>query len=184
LTPNDPPAFRAREGAGPRHLVLHPNGKHAYLLNELDATVDLLAFDAQRGTLSLLDTWSTMPPGADAKPWAADLHLTPDGRFLYTSERNTSTLAIWAVSATTGGLTLVGHQLTEQQPRGFNIDPAGNWLLAVGQASGQLTVYKIDRATGLLEAKTRLAVGSNPNWVEIIELPPIATPPAPARSAA
>ena len=182
LTPNDPPAFKTRAGAGPRHLVLHPNARHAYLLHELDATVDLLAFDDLRGTLTLMDTWPTMPPGTAAKPWAADLHLTANGKFLYTCERNTSTIAIWKVDATSGELTLVGQQPTEQQPRGFNIDPTGTWLLAVGQASGQLTVYRIDRATGLLEATTRLAVGRNPNWVT--EPLPISMPPAPARSAA
>lgn len=170
LTPGDPPALKTRAGAGPRHIVFHPDGKHAYLLHELDATVDLLAFDAQRGMLSLVKTWDTLPPGSAAKPWAADLHLTPDGRFLYTSERNSHTLAIWTVDAATGELSLVGHQPTEQQPRGFQIDSTGRWLLAVGQVSNHLTAYKIDPATGKLTAITRLPVGRNPNWVEIVDL--------------
>jgi 6-phosphogluconolactonase len=170
LTPNDPPAFKTRPGAGPRHLVLHPDGKHAYVLYELDATLDLLAFDAQRGTLSLIKTWSTLPPGSAAKPWAADLHLTPDGKFLYTSERNSNTLAIWKVDAATGELALVAHQPTESQPRGFQIDSTGTWLLAVGQTSHQLTAYKIDPASGKLTQQTRVAVGKNPNWVEMVDL--------------
>jgi 6-phosphogluconolactonase len=170
LTPNNPPAFKTRAGAGPRHLVIHPDGRHAYLLHELDATVDLLAFDAQRGTLSLVKTWSTLPAGSTVKPWAADLHLTPDGKFLYTSERNTSTLAIWKVDAATGELTLMGHQPTEKQPRGFQIDSTGTWLLAVGQASHQLTAYKIDPATGKLTPRATLPMGENPNWVEIVDL--------------
>ncbi|HSV46150.1 MAG TPA: beta-propeller fold lactonase family protein, partial [Ramlibacter sp.] len=77
LTPNTPPALPTRPGAGPRHLVMHPNGRHAYVLHELDASVELLGFDAQRGTLSVLKTWSTLPAGFTGKPWAADLHLTP-----------------------------------------------------------------------------------------------------------
>jgi 6-phosphogluconolactonase len=170
LTPADPPALRTRAVAGPRHLVIAPSGKHAYLLHELDATVDLLAFDAQRGTLARLDTWPTMPPGAHVKPWAADLHLTPDGKWLYTSERNTHTLAIWKVDAASGGLSLVGHQATEEQPRGFQVDSTGQWLLAVGQASHQLTVYRIDPASGRLTPTARLPVGRNPNWVEIVDL--------------
>jgi len=170
LTPNDPPAFRTRAGAGPRHLVFHPDGKHAYVLYELDATVDLLAFDAQRGTLDAIKTWATLPPGSTAKPWAADLHLTPDGKFLYTSERNSNTLAIWKVDAATGELTLVAHQPTEKQPRGFQIDSTSRWLLAVGQASHQLTAYKIDPATGRLTQQAQVPMGKNPNWVEMVDL--------------
>jgi 6-phosphogluconolactonase len=169
LTPNDPPALKTRPGAGPRHIVIHPDGKHAYLLHELDATVDVLAIDA-KGTLSAVKTLSTLPAGANVKPWAADLHLTPDGKFLYTSERNTNTLAIWKVDAATGELSLVGHQATEKQPRGFQIDSTGTWLLAVGQASHQMTAYKIDAATGKLTQAAQLPVGKNPNWVEIVDL--------------
>lgn len=171
LTPNEPPALALPAGAGPRHLVLHPNGRHAYLLNELDATVELLALDAARGTLARRQQWSTLPPGFAGKPWAADLHLRPDGRFLYTSERNSSTLAIWRVDADSGTLSLVGHQPTEQQPRGFQIDPSGRWLLAVGQLSHQLSAYRIDPEHGTLTPTARLPLGRNPNWVEIVELP-------------
>jgi 6-phosphogluconolactonase len=170
LTPGEPAAFATRAGAGPRHIAMHPDGKHAYLLHELDATVDLLAFDSQRGTLSLVKTWPTLPAGSTVKPWAADLHLTPDGKFLYTSERNTNTLAIWKVDAATGELSLVGHQPTEKQPRGFQIDSTGQWLLAVGQTSHQLTAYKIDPATGKLTEQAKLPMGKNPNWVEIVDL--------------
>ena len=170
LTPATPPAFATRAGAGPRHIVIHPNGKHAYLLHELDASLDVLAYDAQRGSLSVLKTVSTLPAGFDGKPWAADLHLTPDGRFLYTSERNSSTLAIWRVDGACGELTLVGHQPTEKQPRGFQIDSSGQWLLAVGQASHQMTAYRIDPASGKLTPQATLPMGKNPNWVEIIDL--------------
>jgi 6-phosphogluconolactonase len=170
LTPGNPPAFKTRTGSGPRHIVLHPDGKHAYLLHELDASLDLLAYDAQRGSLSLVKTWSTLPAGFGGKPWAADLHLTPDGRFLYTSERNSNTLAIWRVDGATGELALVGHQPTEKQPRGFQIDASGQWLLAVGQASNQLTAYRIDPATGGLTPQATLPMGKNPNWVEIVDL--------------
>jgi 6-phosphogluconolactonase len=168
LTPNDPPALVTRTGAGPRHLVFHPNGRHAYVLYELDATVDLLAYDAQRGTLSALKTWKTLPGGFNGKPWAADLHVTPDGRFLYTSERTSSTLAMWSVDATSGELTLIGHQPTETEPRGFQIDPSGTWLLAVGQKSNALTPYRIDAATGRLAPGTSIPMGKGPNWIEII----------------
>ena len=171
LSPNTPAAVATRPGAGARHLVLHPNGRHAYLLNELDAGVDLLDLDADAGTLAFRQSWSSLPPGFSGKPWAADLHLSPDGRYLVTSERTSSTLAIWAVQADSGALTLIGHQTTEQQPRSFQIDPSGQWLVAVGQLSNTAALYRIDTATGQLALQSRTAVGKNPNWVEIIDLP-------------
>lgn len=170
LTPQGVAAMPARAGSGPRHLVFHPNGRHAYLLNELDASVELLEFDAAQGTLSPRAHWSTLPPGFSGKPWAADLHLRPDGRYLYTSERSSSTLAIWRVDATSGQLTLVGHQATEQQPRGFQIDAAGDWLLAAGQLSNAVTLYRIDRESGRLTPGARLPLGKGPNWVEMVDL--------------
>ncbi|HEY0858198.1 MAG TPA: beta-propeller fold lactonase family protein [Albitalea sp.] len=171
LTPDAVPGFQARAKAGPRHLVFHPGGRHVYLLNELDASVDVLAFDAARGSLSMLQTVSTLPPGFSDKPWAADIHLTPDGRFLYTSERTSSTLATFAVDAASGRLALVGHTPTETQPRGFNIDPSGRFLVAVGQLSHAATLYAINPASGTLEAVSNRALGRNPNWVEIVDLP-------------
>ncbi|GEM_PF-239444 len=145
LTPNATPTFAARPKAGPRHLAFHPNGRFVYLLNELDAAVDVLAFDAAKGTLSSLQTVSTLPAGFSGKPWAADLHLTPDGHFLYTSERTTSTLAAFAVDANTGQLKLLSHTDTEKQPRGFNIDPSGRYLVAAGQLSHSITLYRRPR---------------------------------------
>ena len=170
VTANTPAAMPARAKAGPRHLVFHPSGRFAYLLNELDAGVDLLGYDATQGTLSPRKTWPTLPSGFSGKPWAADLHLTPDGRFLYTSERTSSTLAMWAVNATSGELTLIGHVATEKQPRGFQIDPSGRWLLAVGQVSHALSAYRIDPDSGKLSLQSTLPLGKNPNWVEIIDL--------------
>ncbi len=171
LTPNTVPAMAARAGSGPRHLVFHPNGRHAYLLGELDATVELLEVDASRGQLSRQQHWATLPAGSTVQPWASDIHLTPDGRFLYTSERNSSTLAIWRVDTATGALSLVGHQETEKQPRGFQIDASGQWLIAAGQVSNSVTLYRIDRESGRLSPTQRLPVGRGPNWIEIVDRP-------------
>ncbi len=170
LTPHSSAAMAARAGSGPRHLVMHPGGRHAYLLNELDASVELLELDAAQGTLTPRAHWSTLPAGFSGKPWAADLHLRPDGRYLYTSERTSSTLAIWRVDPASGLLTLVGHQATEQQPRGFQIDAAGDWLLAAGQLSNAVTLYRIDRDSGLLTPGARVPLGKGPNWIEMIDL--------------
>jgi len=81
------------------------------------------------------------------------------------------TLAMWAVDSASGELGLIGHQPTEQQPRGFQIDPAGRWLLAVGPLSHAATAYRIDAGTGRLSPQARLPPGKNPNWVGIVELP-------------
>ena len=172
LTPNEPPALVIREGAGPRHFRFHPNGRFVYLMNELDATIDVLAFDSERGTLAPLQTVASLPPGFDGgAPWAAELHLTPDGRFLYSSERRSSTIAAFAVDAASGRLSLISHTPTETEPRGFAIDPTGRFLLAAGQKSDRLRVHAIDGASGRLTTLHSHPMGRNPNWVEILDLP-------------
>jgi 6-phosphogluconolactonase len=164
------PVFSTRANAGPRHFVFHPNGRIVYLLNELDASIDVLALDDSRGRLSPLQTLSSLPPGFTGRPWAADLHLTPDARFLYISERSSSMLATFAVNPSSGHLRHVTHTQTEAQPRGFNIDASGRFLVAAGQLSHAVMLYSIDPPTGALKPVRRLPVGRNPNWVEIVDL--------------
>ena len=174
LDVNEPPNWSVRAGAGPRHFVFHPTLALVYLLCELDASVDVLAFDRERGVLGSagLASASALPAGFDAgAPWAADLHITPDGRFLYASERRSSTLAAFAVDAVNGALARIGTLATETEPRGFAITPDGRFLIAVGQISHRLSRYAIDPATGALTKLGDQAVGTNPNWVEIVELP-------------
>lgn len=170
LTPNDPPFVATKEKSGPRHFRFHPNGKLVFLLCELDATLYVFDYDGDKGTLTQKQVVEVLAPGYTGKVWAADLHLTPDGKFLYASERSTSTLTAFSVAAD-GKLTLIDHYPTEQQPRGFNIDPSGRYLLAVGQLSNGMTSYAIDGATGMLTKLKQYPVGKNPNWVEIIDLP-------------
>ena len=161
--------WHSRAGAGPRHFRFDPAGRFVYLLNELDGTVDVLAWDAQQGRLSSVQSSvDILPPGFTGNPWAADLHLTPDGRHLYTSERTSSTLAHFAVDVVTGHITRRGHKAVEAQPRGFAIDATGQHLLVVGQRSHHLSRYEIDRETGQLTLRQRLPVGQGPNWVEIL----------------
>ena len=117
-----------------------------------------------------VQTIASMPPGVVGKPWAADIHFSPDGRFLYTSERRSSTLAAFAVDPKGGWLTLVGRSETATEPRGFAIDPSGRWLLAAGQASHRLRVHAIDAASGALADHAEHEIGRNPNWVEIVAL--------------
>jgi 6-phosphogluconolactonase len=169
LTLNDPPSISVKAKAGPRHLVFSPNKKFVYLVNELDASIYVFPWDAKTGTLKKETQLTTaLPKGFSGKPWAADIHLTPDGKYLYASERTTSTLAAFSVDPKTGALTSIDSYPTEKQPRGFNIDPSGRYLLAVGQLSNSLTTYSIDKTTGKLTKLKEYPMGKNPNWVEIV----------------
>jgi 6-phosphogluconolactonase len=196
LTPLDPPAVKPEPGHGPRHLAFSNDNKFLYVLNELSGHVTQYAIDGGKGTLTLVDTVPSVPPELgmkwgqaqapdgsvptasaaapqpDDKPpiWAADLHFTPDGKFLYTSERNTDKIALFKVEPRSGKLTYVTNFATERQPRGFNIDPSGGYLVASGEKSDHLSVYKINQATGKLGASTRFPVGKGANWVEIVEM--------------
>lgn len=155
------------KGAGPRHLHLSPDGWMLYALCELDATIGAFAVASDTGLLERRQILRTQPEGFAAK--AADLHLTPDGRFLYASERSTSTLTACRV-ARDGSLAVIGAFDTETFPRGFAIDPRGHFLLAVGQQSHHLSAYRIE-ATGHLTMLARHETPRNPNWIEIVDLP-------------
>jgi 6-phosphogluconolactonase len=171
LKPNTPPAVSVKAKAGPRHFVYHPNGTIVYVVGELDGVVYVFDYDAASGRLTEKQSVSALPPSFEGKPSAADLHVTPDGRFVYASERTSSTLAAFKVDPTTGTLSVVGSVPTEKQPRGFNIDSTGRYLLAVGQLSHGLSSYAIDPASGKLTKLKEYPMGKNPNWIEIVDLP-------------
>ncbi|MFB9123685.1 lactonase family protein [Paraburkholderia dipogonis] len=170
LTGEATPAYSLPPKSGPRHFVFSADQRFTYLIDELDGKLHVLAFDRTHDTVKPVQTVSILPPNfIGDKPWGADLHLTPDGRFLYASERTSSTLAAYRVDATSGKLTRIGTYATEKQPRGFNIDPSGNYLLAVGQLSTTLSVYRIERKTGALNAIGQYPVGRGANWIELVE---------------
>jgi 6-phosphogluconolactonase len=196
LTPLEPPAVKPEPGHGPRHLAFSPDNKFLYVLNELSGYVTQYAIDNAKGTLTLIDSVPSVPPelgmkwgqpqvpgGAapapsaaasneDEKPaiWAADLRLTPNGKFLYTIERNTNKIALFTVAPRTGKLTYLSNFSAERQPRGINIDPSGRFLVASGEKSDRLSVYRIDQASGKLSEPARYPVGKGANWVEIVEV--------------
>ncbi|HEV2057490.1 MAG TPA: beta-propeller fold lactonase family protein [Methylomirabilota bacterium] len=171
LAPNTPAAVEVKEKAGPRHFVFHPGGKLVYVLGGVDGVVYVFDYDPGTGKLTAKQTVSALPPDFQGKPSAADLHITPDGRFLYASERTSSTLAGFKVDPANGTLSPIGSVPTEKQPRGFNIDSSGRYLLAVGQLSHGLSSYAIDPASGKLTKLKEYPMGKNPNWVEIVDLP-------------
>ncbi|MBM4257950.1 MAG: lactonase family protein [Deltaproteobacteria bacterium] len=171
LTPNTPPSLPLPANSTPRHLVFHPDGNLVYVLGERDGAVTALDYDATTGLLRQKQRLSALPPDFQGSPLAADLHITPNGRFLYASERTSSTLTGFSVDPTTGTLATIGSVPTERQPRGFNIDPSGRYVLAVGQLSHALSSYQIDPDTGHLIKLNDYPMGKNPNWVETVEIP-------------
>ncbi|MGY8639254.1 beta-propeller fold lactonase family protein [Bradyrhizobium sp. 14AA] len=171
LTPSDPPAHKVPEKSGPRHFVFHPNGKFVYLVHELNGDVAAFSYEAKSGAWTEIQRTTALPEGFSGKPWAADIHITPDGRFLYASERTTNTLTAYKVDAASGKLTTVGSVPTEKQPRGFHIDPSGRYLAAVGELSDSMTVYAIDQGSGALGKLKPYPTGKKPNWVEFLSLP-------------
>ncbi len=153
LTPNVPPSADLAPGSGPRHFAFHPDGRHAYAINEMTSTVAVFDFDAPRGTFSLLQTVSTRPANA-TRPGnsTAEVVVHPSGRFLYGSNRGDDALAIYAIEPASGKLTSVGFQPTGgKTPRNFAIDPTGQFLLAANQDSGTVVVFRVDPQSGRLQ---------------------------------
>ena len=153
LVANDPDHVAVHAGGGPRHFDFHPNGRVAYIINELDLTVTACAFDAGTGALTPIQTISTLPDGVTDKTGfsCADIHVSQDGRFVYGSNRGHDTLAIFSVDQDSGRLTAAGHASTRgNTPRNFTIDPSGAWVLAANQDSDDIGVFSRDADTGQL----------------------------------
>ncbi len=153
LAPSSPPSVEIAPGSGPRHFAFHPDGRHAFAINEMASTVAVFDFDPTRGLLTQTQTLSTRKPGA-TRPGnsTAEILVHPSGRFLYGSNRGDDTLAIYAIDPASGNLTSVGFQPTGgKTPRNFGIDPTGRFLIAANQDSDSLVVFRIDPGTGLLK---------------------------------
>jgi 6-phosphogluconolactonase len=149
LVPNDPAAVALEQGSGPRHLAWHPSGAFLYAINELRSTVTAFRYDAARGVPVSFQTVTTLPDGFSGKNKAAEVVVSPDGRFLYGSNRGDDSIAVFTIDAASGALTAAGHVRTGgNTPRHFAIDPSGRWLLVANQDSGSIVVFHLDPATG------------------------------------
>ncbi|MGF6995231.1 lactonase family protein [Paraburkholderia sp. GAS32] len=159
LGPTDWRYTQEEAGTGPRHLVFGADGKHAYLTSELAATVS--TFNYADGKLTQVQTSSLIEPGFKGAVGAAAIHLSPDGRFLYATNRgDANEIVIFSVDPANGHLKKIGHQSSlGKSPREFAIDPTGNWLIVGNQNSGTVYVFKRDQQSGLLVA--------NPKRIEI-----------------
>lgn len=171
LTPNAPPSVSVKAKTGPRHLVFHPKGKLVYVLGELDAAVHVFDYDPGKGQLKEKQVVSALTTSVTGRIAAADLHITPDGKFVYASDRTTNTITGFKVNAADGTLTLIESIPTEAMPRSFSIDSSGRYLFLVGMRSHRMSSYQIDAGGGKLTKLKEYALGKIPNWVEIVDLP-------------
>jgi len=189
LASNTPAIYLMKAGTGPRHFVTSADNKFVYVLSELLATVTTFSLDPKTGLLTEVSTATGLPPDSKLGPgaprgavgvagapprntdndiWAADIHITPNGKFLYITERTSHTLAGFSVDGASGKLTYLGSTPTERQPRGFAIDPKGRFLVASGEKSDTVSVYAIDQASGALKLQSKFPTGKGSNWVEIV----------------
>jgi 6-phosphogluconolactonase len=144
-------AVPTKPGAGPRHLTFHQNNRFAYVINELDSTMTSYTYDAKRGVLNQQQMISTLPQGFSGASFCADVHVSPNGRFLYGSNRGHNGIVVFAIDRKSGQLNLVEHVSTRGDwPRNFVIDPTGTYLLAANQRSDSVVTFRIDESTGRL----------------------------------
>ena len=172
LTPHQPPAVSLAPGAGPRHFAFHPDGRRAYVINELSSTVTAFDYDGA-GKLTERQTLSTLPAGAGVVNLTAEVVVHPGGRFLYGSNRGFDSIALFTIDPATGKLTLAGQQPTlGKWPRNFAIDPSDTFLLAANQNSDNVVVFRIDPRSGRLQpvgAPTRVP---RPVCLRMTRVPP------------
>lgn len=162
LAANDPPFATVAPGSGPRHLAFHPNGKFAYVINEMLCTMTSFTWDSARGALKEIQTISTLPGEWQKGYSTAEVYVHPSGKFVYGSNRGHDSIVVYACDEKTGRLTLVEHQNTQgRTPRHFAIHPSGKFLLAENQSTDNVVVFRIDADTGKLTATgEKLEVGS------------------------
>jgi 6-phosphogluconolactonase len=168
LRPHDEPWVQLSAGAGPRHFTFHPNGRYAYVINELNSTVTAFNYDPTRGTLSEANTVSTLPEGFTGENSCADVHVHPSGRFIYGSNRGHDSIVVFEIDERTGRLSYVDHAPTlGKTPRNFAIHPSGTFLLAANQDTDNVVTFRIDES-GRLTPTGHLTEVPTPVCLKII----------------
>ncbi|GAA3402924.1 lactonase family protein [Paenibacillus hodogayensis] len=155
-------------GAGPRHLAFHPSGRFVYVINELDSTVASFRYEAEEGILQPLEVVSTLPEGFAGESACAEVQVSPDGNYLYGSNRGHDSIVVYAIDAGTGKLRTVEHVSTRGgHPRHFSLSLEGDFLLAANRDSDNVVVFKVDKATGRLEYTGVTVEASKPVCVKM-----------------
>jgi 6-phosphogluconolactonase len=169
LTANDPAFAAVKPGSGPRHMTFHPNGKIAYVIQEMGSMITVFNWDVEKGTLKALQEISTLPADFQGTNTSAEIRITPDGRYVYASNRGHDSIAQFTVDGATGKLTFVQTvPCGGKTPRNFEFDPSNRWLLVTNHGSDNAVVFKIDAASGKLTQRGEPVAVANPFGVRFL----------------
>jgi len=171
LVANDPAFVKTKPGAGPRHFHFHPAGNFAYVINEMDLTVNAFAYDVDKGSLTTIQTISTIPDDDRSQKGlsTAEVRVHPSGKFLYGSNRGHDTIVAYRINQKTGRLTLIENEPTQgKTPRNFFVDPTGKYLLAENQSTDSIVVLRINQDTGALESTGQTAKVPSPVCIRML----------------
>ena len=151
LQPNKPAFVSVLPGSGPRHVKFHPNGRIAYLINEMVSTIIRFEWDSEHGILKPCETVSALPKDFKGTSTCAEILVHPSGKFVYATNRGHNSVAVFSVDENTGRLSLIQHIPTQgKTPRNCEFDPTGRWLLVTNQDSNNAVVFAIDQNSGKL----------------------------------
>jgi 6-phosphogluconolactonase len=171
LTPNEPAFAAVAPGAGPRHMVFRPDGRFAYVINELNSTITAFSYNADAGALKELQTVSSLPEDYDGPNTCAEIGIHPSGKYVYASNRGHDSVVLLAVDPEKGTLSYVAEQSSGgKTPRHFGIHPAGTHLAIANQNSDTLLLCRIDEANGRLKPSGVFAEAPTPSCIQF--LPP------------
>jgi len=161
ITANNPAFAKVKPGAGPRHFTFGTDGRYTYVINELNGTVTAFAYEPASGTLTEIQSITTLPEGFAGSSSCAEVRVHPGGRFLYGSNRGHDSIAVYSIDPAKGTLTFVEHERADiKTPRNFNIDPSGKFCLVANQGGNSVVVFRIDQKTGALEpAGNKISIG-------------------------
>ena len=168
FTPLDPAEILPPAGTGPRHMIFHGSKRILYVVNETGNSVTAFQINDTSGILTEFQTISTLPAGYTGTSKCADIHITPDNRFLYASNRGHESIAAFEINPGDGSLITIGQYSTVNSPREFDIDPTGTFLYAAGETSDNIARYRINKTTGMLDSLGCFAVGETPSWVMVV----------------
>lgn len=159
--------------SSPRHMVFHSDNSHAYVINELNGTIDVIKYNFKQiknSIISLQQTIKIIPTNNIQKFWSSDIHITPNSRWVYCTDRLHDTISYFQILPIDKKLKFINLQKTEKQPRGFSIDATGQFLIVAGQKSNHIALYSIDNKNGQLNLIERYVSGLGPMWINIISI--------------
>ena len=167
LSKGNPPFTKLEDGTGPRHFIMHPNGKFAYVIQELSSQIT--TFNYKKGSLTAIQSISTLPADYKGANSCADIHISSDGKFLYGSNRIHDSIVIYSIDQKTGKLTYITNESTKgKKPRNFIIDPTGNYVLVANQETDNIVIFKRDAKKGTLTPTGQEISVPNPVCLKMI----------------